>query len=41
MRPREIASEQRDNRLAVAVEHGEPLARVPGSEPVLIFLRGQ
>ena len=41
MRPREIASEQRDDRGAVTVKHGEPLARVPRGEPVLILLRGQ
>jgi hypothetical protein len=41
MRPREIASEQRAKRLAVAVEHGEPLTRIPGSEPVLVLLRSQ
>ena len=38
VRSREVASEQRDDRVAVAVEHRETLARVPGSEPLLVLL---
>jgi hypothetical protein len=37
VRPREIAAEQRDNRLAVAVEHSEPLTRVPDQIGVVLW----
>ncbi len=41
MRPREIASEQRHDRFAVTVQHGQPFARVPRREPALVLLRVQ